>query len=1306
MPIGTMGELLIEGFTLADGYLNNRDKTAEAFIKPPKWLVGRRAANQLTACLYKTGDICRYNSDGTICFLGRKDNQVKLNGQRIEPSEIEHHLLTRSSRYINGVTVEVIKLAARQDRQTLVAFFTCAVQRPATPSLTETSSGLMLLDLTEDMIEHLLSLQDTVSDTLPPFMIPTVFIPLAAFPRAPSGKLDRKTLRSTAQELPSNKLDAYGLLTRSKKPPASEMEKKLQAAWAAALDISPSNIDGDSNFFRVGGDSLSAIRLVSLARKKFGLSLSVAHILKHPRLCDLANTAEELDHVLAGDTAFVQPFSNLAKDRDDESIQEIIRGVAEQCGVPKGNVVDIYPCSPLQEATVAATMIRPGAYVHQHVLRLSDSNEEARFIRAWEQVTQHNPILRTRIVNSEICGTVQAVLNEPTTWESPMRSLKEYLADDIALPFHWGEPLSRYAIIRAQDPDGHRCTHIVWTAHHALYDGWSQRLIFEQLEHAYLGDPLPELIPYSHYIQFLGSTRSDDAACAAFWAKQLSGHPATTIPLPMSTIHSLRPNRNVVRDFVLNATTGANAASGSLASPQIRMTTIIRAAWALVTARYANSDDIVFGTTLSGRNAPVPNIARVNGPTIVTVPIKIHVDRMQPVSDFLQSIQNQADSMIPFEHWGLRNIGKVGSPLNSEFQNLLVIQPGQFSQPKLPIGLEMVDLEPEEDFHTYPLIVECFLVDKDRVQLKMAYDGQVVPYGPRLASHFEHLCHQLAARATDDAVIGNLDFCTAEDKAKIFEWNHEDPTIVHDTIHDRFSTNARIRPDAPAVQCWDDSFSYHRLDELSSTLARHLVGIGLSTETVIPVVFEKSAWAVVAQLAVLKAGGVLCMLDPAHPIQRLQHIVDTVDAKVILTSETHANLLRSERGPVIVKVNSLSINHIRQVLTESSGFSIPKTKYLLPTVSSSHAAYIVFTSGTTGKPKGSVTEHGAYTTASASLVTSTRISSSSRMLQYAAYAFDAYIFETFTPLMEGGCVCIPQDAARTNPTALRDTIREYGATHALLTPSVARLLIKDSVPSIQTLILGGEAMAPSDRTWSDRVHLVNAYGPSESSVCSVIQENVTLDTEHLAIGKMVSGRGWIVEPQNHHLLAPVGCVGELLLESPALARGYLKEPIKTSEVFVESPAWLTGIRPHSRLYKTGDLVKYNTRNGKLLPGSSISRPYFDSLLPTVILFCASIWVSFVSPLFVPFKVDSTSLGRNTPLARTPISAYSECAVNNSRRDAALCWPKGPPGQNSRSTPRVGRDRTSYRRSQRCRKCPRHHSWGRLLEGKACRYFVA
>ena len=1135
LPVGAIGELIVEGFIVANGYLNNEAKTSETFIKPPKWLVGQRSGRGLSDHLYKTGDLVRYNSDGTINFIGRKDTQVKFHGQRIEVGEIEHHVLSRSN-IISGVAVEVIKPAARQYKQTLVAFITIEKPKESQPF----GHGIFF-ELADDIAAHLQVLQDGLTEVLPSYMIPTAFFPTIFFPRSASGKLDRKTLRKVAEEVPADLLNEFSLITTTKRAPTSETEKLLQKAWARALGTPQSAIGSDTSFFRIGGDSLNAMALVSAARD-LGLAIAVADIFGHPKLSEMARFAQYLRD--SEPEVIIQPFTLFG---GDDSIDELVAIVAEQCDVPRKRLVDLYPCTPLQEGLIALSMKQTGAYLGQNAFRLAKTMDIGRFVQAWEKIVELNPILRTRIVSTETAGNLQAVLDTRIDWLRPTCSVEEYLRDDLLIPITWGSSLARYALITTPQ-DG---TYFVWTAHHALFDGWSQGLVFEQLEQAYHGRPLPVLTPFNRFIDFLAN--SDDVACTDFWTSQLDGDSPATLPqLPSS---NFTPKADQCYECIVNVT----KESGS----DIMTSTILRAAWALVTARYLDAEDVVFGATMSGRNAPVHNIARINGPTITTVPIKIHVDRDQPISDFLENVQAQATEIIPFEHWGLQNIAQLSK--NAKFQNLLVVQPGRDEQGLL--GLEVLETD-ESDFNTYALIVECILIG-DKVKLKMTYDNSVVPYAPQLANHFQQLIKQLADRASEESPLRSLVFCSPEDKAQVFSWNREDPKWVEKCIHDLVSRQARKNPNGTAVCSWDLNMSYEELDVMSTKLARHLVYRGVRPEKVVPAVFEKSAWTVVAQLAILKAGGAMCMLDPSNPVARLETIIETVEADLILASEMHSSLLQTN-GRRILTVNATTMERLDRAQSAPT-----------PTVSPINAAYVVFTSGTTGKPKGSITEHRAFASQSAALAPAMQISASSRVLQYAAYSFDPYILETFTTLMEGGCVCIVKDEARTNPADLVDIIGAFGVTWALLTPSVARLLPKNGLPNLKTLILGGEAMARADKTWSNVVTLMNAYGPSECSVASVLNRHVTQESEHMNIGWGVGGRCWIVEPDDHNSLAPVGCSGELLIESPGLSRGYLKEPKKTADVFITSPAWLKNIRANSRLYKTGDLVRYNPADGTI-----------------------------------------------------------------------------------------------------------------------------
>jgi len=1147
VPIGAIGELVVEGFTVAKGYLSNEEKTAEVFVKPPKWLSSRRSGNATPERLYLTGDLVRYNSDGSFNFISRKDTQAKFHGQRIEFGEIEHHVLSRSPDIAADVVVEVVKPEVRRQQQTLAAFFTTA-NTPQALASTAGAQDWAFSDLSSSMEVHLQALQDGLAEALPPYMIPTVWIPVTSLPRNAAGKLDRKTLRREAELLSADALNKYSLLTAARREPTTAAEHKLRQAWTQTLGTPLSTIGSDTSFFRVGGDSLSAMRLVSTARE-LGLVLSVADIFNNPKLSRMAEAAQRLQPEMASDRVAIKPFALFG---DDEALKGLVEAAAEQCGVEANRILDLYPCTPLQEGMITLSMQKPGAYMGQNAFRLPQAMDARQVRSAWEQLVAANPILRTRIVNTETAGILQAVVDGTVEWVERTCSLQEYLDTEAPLNVRWGVPLCRFALLETPERDAI----FVWTAHHCLFDGWSQGLIFEQLEQAYRGQPLTALTPFNHFIDFLAN--SDDGACTDFWSSQLEGNTPSTLPPAPAQGYTPKADRVSERKLAM---AGAEASLGIMPS------TILRAAWALTMARYTDADDVVFGSTMSGRNAPVQNIAQVNGPTITTVPIKIHVDRGLATADFLEMVQAQATAMVPFEHWGLQRISQLGK--NAGFQNLFVVQPGRDSE--RPLGLEEIEVD-ESDFSTYPLIVECFLLGGGKVNVRTRYDAAVAPFAPQLGILFEQVVRQLIQHIADDATLSSLELCSSEDKTQLFSWNHSDPICVDYCLHDLVRSRVAKTPDASAVCSWDFNLTYAELDGMATALALHLVSLGVAPEVIVPAVFEKSAWTVVAQLAILKAGGALCMLDPSNPKARLETIIDTVGATLVLASEAHSRLLDNVPGRRILVVNQTGLAQLN---------AHPTGQTSLPQVNPGAAAYVVFTSGTTGKPKGSVTEHRAFASQSASLAPAMEINSASRVLQYSAYSFDPYILETFTTLIEGGCVCIVKDDARTNPVDLVDTICSLGVTWALLTPSVARLLPRDDVSSLKTLVLGGEAMARSDRAWSDSTTLMNAYGPSECSVASVLNPRVTLDSEHTTIGKGVGGRCWIVEPENHQRLAPVGCTGELLIESPGLARGYLEEAQKTADVFITSPTWLKNLRPGSRLYKTGDLVRYDPATGNI-----------------------------------------------------------------------------------------------------------------------------
>ena len=415
--------------------------------------------------------------------------------------------------------------------------------------------------------------------------------------------------------------------------------------------------------------------------------------------------------------------------------------------------------------------------------------------------------------------------------------------------------------------------------------------------------------------------------------------------------------------------------------------------------------------------------------------------------------------------------------------------------------------------------------------------------------------------------IGELDMVSARDLQQIFTWNSNVVKRCDSCVHHFIEDHALHNPEAPAVQSHDGSFTYRELDDLATRIAKKLTTLGITSEILVPVCFEKSVWAVIAMVAILKAGGAFVPLDPSHPIERLAAIIQKTKASVIITSATHSGLFEG----IIERVYVVGPTLIDSC--DEKDDDIPLVGRAQP----ENAAFVLFTSGSTGQPKGIIQDHGSVCTNSLVHGEALGVDSASRVLQFAAYTFDVSMMDIFTTLILGGCVCIPSEYDRTNDIV--NFINRMNVNWALLTPSFSNLIHPEDVPSLRTLVLGGEAVTQEniDR-WAKKVVLLNCYGPAEAGTCIVSETQIVQDSRAEVIGRRLSGGlCWLTDPSNHHNLVPVGAIGELCVEGPTLARGYLDNPALTAAHFVENPHWLRAeSKQNRRIYKTGDLLRQNT----------------------------------------------------------------------------------------------------------------------------------
>ncbi|KAK1912702.1 hypothetical protein P3342_004638 [Pyrenophora teres f. teres] len=916
MPLGSIGELLVEGPILARGYLNDTKKTAEAFIDDPAWLLegfeghaGRRGR------LYKTGDLVRYNSDGSLVCLGRKDRQVKVGGRRIELGEVEHHA-RECLPEAKQLAVELILPSGERDRALLAAFVRLQ---------DDTRNALLGNGEAKSNVIGPVVLQSTgekeLAKRLPDYMVPTIFFAIQTFPTLPSGKTDRKRLQEigasfTAQQIANMQTSSQG----PKRQPSTEAEQTMQQLWAQVLRIEPDSIGLDDSFFRLGGDSIAAMKLVGEARR-MGLQLSVADVFQHPKLAALAgqdtkqcsNTAEE-----------VSAFSLLGEDVDAAQIRE---EVATICNVDASIVEDVYPCSPLQEGLMSLTAKRAGDYIMQDVLELQADVDEHAFRAAWEQVAQLTAALRTRIVQQSELGLLQVVVKEKMQW-TESKSMEEYLNEDKATSMGLGDRLARYALIK-ESCGGKRW--FIWTIHHALYDGWSLPLVLDAVKQVYSGAALERQPSFNTFIQYV--SQQDVKAAAAYWQTALADCEAVLFPPLPSTV--TQPVADTTVKYQCPP-------SPEVTSSNITTSTLIRAAWAIIASRYTTSDDVVFGTTVTGRNAPIPGVEAMVGPTIATVPVRVRVQGDQATCVFLKGLQDQATEMIAHEQTGLQRIAKMGQgPQHAcSFQTLLVVQPvDDVLDSDNTLG-EWRDHSELQEFTTYTLTVQCMLA-AEGVQITASFDTRVIEQWvvEKMLRQFGFVMQQLA-EAGAEKTVSDIETTTPEDRQQLWAWNQNVPPAVERCIHDLFTEQAAARPDAPAVCAWDGELTYGELDALSSKLAGHLVQLGVKAEDVVPLCFEKSMWTVVAMLAVLKAGGAFLLLDPSLPTERLAVMCRKLGSVHALASEACLPAMTDLVREAVVVVDRKSL---LQMPTPDRG---------LPSTLSTSTAYVIFTSGSTGEPKG------------------------------------------------------------------------------------------------------------------------------------------------------------------------------------------------------------------------------------------------------------------------------------------------------------------------------------------------------------------
>lgn len=540
--------------------------------------------------------------------------------------------------------------------------------------------------------------------------------------------------------------------------------------------------------------------------------------------------------------------------------------------------------------------------------------------------------------------------------------------------------------------------------------------------------------------------------------------------------------------------------------------------------------------------------------------------------------------MAPFSHAGLQNIKRMSDTARDacNFQNLLVIQPEVDNEASDSLFRLHESATNVDHLKGFGLVVECAMGDGS-ITFSAHHDSSVImpEQVQRLLRQFEAVIADLCGHTL---LVRDINMVSVADRADILAWNHAQRTTdINRCIHRIFADEVRRHPTALAIETRDASISYEQLEDLTTDLAHRLQSHGIGPESIVPICVEKSHNGIIAMLGIQKAGGAFVPLNPNDPTERLRGLVEQVNASVVIFSENTAHL-----NPTVAVGRSTITMPVALSAWRTPLNTSPVTSLVKP----HNLAYALFTSGSTGKPKAVELSHRAISSSVMGHATAMGYlpGRGKRVLQFISYTFDPCVIEIFTTLTHGGCVCVPGEAERMNN--LSQFVRDFRCDYAIFTPSFARALKPEEFPTLKTLVLGGEPMTKEIADiWGDRLQLINAYGPTETAIVCTSrtirgpQTGLEEDKRHRPenIGRPVNSLNWVIDPLNHDQLVPVGCIGELAVTGPILARGYLNDISKTTEAFIPSAAWMGRLEVEPQMmYKTGDLVRQDPADGSII----------------------------------------------------------------------------------------------------------------------------
>ncbi len=1093
---------------------------ARGYLNRPALTAAKFIANPFAtdgSRLYRTGDLARWLPDGRLAFLGRLDHQVKLRGFRIELGEIETALRACDS-------VRDAAVLAREDQ-------------PGEQSLTAYVAGGGDAD----------ALRAHLAERVPHFMIPAHFVFLDSLPLTPNGKLDRKAL--PAPDLGEDR----GFVA-----PRDELERAMAAIWAEVLGVDDAErIGAEADFFALGGHSLLAARVAARVRERFEVDLPVRALFERPTPAALAR--EVARAMTAGAVVDEPPLAPAGRD-------------AVPLSFPQERLWFIYKLDP-----------EGSAYNVPLAMRAKGRLDETAFQRALDALVDRHESLRTRfeerdgdafqIIDAPAPAAFTAVDLRPDPPQEREPAFRRALQAETEQPFDLRRgPLFRVHAWRLDDDDWG----LLLNMHHIVSDGWSIEVLARDLTALYRRalaedealdlEPLP--IQYADYAHWQRRRLQGEPLerLLAYWEESLRGAPPDLeLPTdrPRPPIQSFHGGHC---RFELGPAV-AHALDAACREQGVTPFMAALAIYATLLARHANQDEVCIGAAIANRGRTA--LDGLIGFFVNTLALRVDL-RGDP--SFIELLRRT-------RHMALNGFANQEAPLELVIDRLnLDRDPSRPPLFQAAFAYETLAADrPQEDLPGVAFTAEPFEYPVSKFEITLGLTRQdetlhgVIEYAAdlfdadtitRLGERFAVLAASLTERP--ERPVGQASIMTDAERGRALdEWNDTASPFPRDKLlHELFEDCARARPADPAVYWEGDTLSYGELDARANQLARRLTALGVRPDVSVGVCVAKDLMLPAALLGILKAGGAYTPLDPTYPADRIVRMIEDAGVALALVTE----------GAAEWRVEGLRVFDLASDWPEAA--ALPADK---PTVSvdPQNLAFTLFTSGTTGRPKGVMLTHrGAVNFVNTDPEWHAR--PGDHVAQMSNLSFDAFTYELWTALSHGACVNLVPRETLFDLDALEAWFVERRIAAGLAATAVFNHLGHERPAIFRTARVfhfGGEqADLQSVRAVLEhsRVPLLHGYGPTEATTYVTIERVTELaeEAEVLPIGSPIANtRVYLVDRQLQPV--PVGVIGSLLIAGVGLARGYRNRPAHTAASFIPDPF---SREPGGRLYLTGDLA--------------------------------------------------------------------------------------------------------------------------------------